>query len=339
MINERWGTRLRDALVAACHPERSFPTSVGTMAVTGLLAPRYLSGALPLETLSDHLSDLACTVLSETLRLAWQGVRQRRHAEPAFAVIGYGKLGGKELGYASDLDLVFLYEETDDEAPENYARLAQRINTWLSSNTPAGKLYDTDLRLRPDGASGLLVSNLTGFRDYQQRQAWVWEHQALTRARYVAGDAALGAKFETLRCELLRRPRDLAVLRTDVTAMREKMQAAHPNRSGLFDLKHERGGIVDVEFIVQYLVLGYAYQHAGLTDNVGNLALLRRAAQLGLIPASGAEAAHQAYRAYRRLQHDLRLQGERYARVAPESVAAQATAVADLWQSVFGKPR
>ena len=303
------------------------------------LIAQDLSGALPLETLSDHLSDLACTVLGETLRLAWQGVRQRRRAEPAFAVIGYGKLGGKELGYASDLDLVFLYEETDDEAPENYARLAQRINTWLSSTTPAGQLYDTDLRLRPDGASGLLVSNLTAFRDYQQRQAWVWEHQALTRARYVAGDAAIGAKFETLRCELLRRPRDLAVLRTDVTAMREKMHAAHPNRSSLFDVKHQRGGIVDVEFLVQYLVLGYAHQHAGLTDNIGNLALLRRAAQLGLIPASSTEAAHQAYRTYRQLQHALRLQGERYARVAPESVAAHATAVVDLWQSVFGKPR
>ena len=303
------------------------------------LIAQDLSGALPLETLSDHLSDLACTVLSETLRLAWQGVRQRRRTEPAFAVIGYGKLGGKELGYASDLDLVFLYEATDDEAPENYARLAQRINTWLVSNTPAGQLYDTDLRLRPDGASGLLVSNLTGFRDYQQRQAWVWEHQALTRARYVAGDAALGAKFETLRCELLRRPRALAALRNDVTGMREKMHAAHPNSSGLLDVKHDRGGIVDVEFIVQYLVLGYAHQHATLTDNIGNLALLQLAAQLGLIPAAGADAARQAYRAYRQIQHGLRLQGDRYARVAADRVAAQTAAVLDLWQSVFGKPR
>ena len=299
------------------------------------LIAQDLSGSLPLETLSDHLSDLACTVLSETLRLAWQGVRQRRLTEPAFAIIAYGKLGGKELGYASDLDLVFLYEESTDEAPENYARLAQRINTWLTSTTSAGQLYDTDLRLRPDGVSGLLVSNLTGFRDYQQRHAWVWEHQALTRARCVAGDTTLGEKFEALRCELLRRPRDLAALRNDVTGMRKKMHAAHPNTSGLFDVKHDRGGIVDVEFMVQYLVLGYAHQHAGLTGNIGNLALLQLAAQLGLISAAGADATRQAYRAYRQIQHGLRLQGERYARVAPHTIAAQAGAVSALWQSVF----
>jgi glutamate-ammonia-ligase adenylyltransferase len=294
---------------------------------------------LPLETLSDHLSDLACTVLAQTVRMAWEGVRQRHRAEPAFAVIGYGKLGGKELGYASDLDLVFLYEDGADEAPENYARLAQRINTWLSSTTAAGQLYDTDLRLRPDGVSGLMVSNLGGFHDYQQRQAWVWEHQALTRARYVAGDAAIGAKFEALRCELLRRPRDLASLRTEVTEMREKMHAGHPNHSGLFDVKHEHGGIVDVEFMVQYLVLGYAHHHAEMTGNIGNLALLRLSAQIGLIPESHAQAAQLAYRAYRKIQHTLRLQGERYARVAPQSVAAHAAAVRELWQCVFGNPR
>jgi glutamate-ammonia-ligase adenylyltransferase len=303
------------------------------------LVAQDLSGALPLETLSDHLSDLACTVLAQTVRLAWQGVRQRHRAEPAFAVIGYGKLGGKELGYASDLDLVFLYDDDAEEAPENYARLAQRINTWLSSTTAAGQLYDTDLRLRPDGVSGLMVSNLAGFRDYQQQQAWVWEHQALTRARYVAGDAAIGAKFEALRCELLRRPRDLAALSSEVTDMREKMHAGHPNRSGLFDVKHEHGGIVDVEFMVQYLVLGHAHQHAAMTGNIGNLALLALSAQIGLIPDDNAHAAQQAYRAYRKIQHTLRLQGERYARVAPQSVTAHAAAVRELWQCVFGKQR
>ena len=183
--------------------------------------------------------------------------------------------------------------------------------------------------------SGLLVSNLTGFRDYQQRHAWVWEHQALTRARCVAGDTTIGEKFEALRCELLRRPRDLATLRNDVTGMREKMHAAHPNSSGLFDVKHDRGGIVDVEFMVQYLVLGYAHQHAALTDNIGNLALLQLAAQLGLIDAADADAAREAYRAYRQIQHGLRLQDERYARVAPGAVAGKASAVTALWQSVF----
>jgi glutamate-ammonia-ligase adenylyltransferase len=303
------------------------------------LVAQDLAGALPLETLSDHLSDLACVVLAETVRLAWQGVRLRHRTAPAFAVIGYGKLGGKELGYASDLDLVFLYDDDTPEAAENYARLAQRISTWLTSTTAAGQLYDTDLRLRPDGESGLLVSSLQRFRDYQIQRAWVWEHQALTRARFVAGDAAIGSAFEMIRRDILRRPREVQTLRDEVAAMREKMHAAHPNRSGLFDVKHERGGIVDVEFIVQYLVLGHAHQHAALTGNIGNLALLRLAAQLGLIPAAAAHAAHDAYRVYRQIQHALRLQGERYARVAPDTVAAHAAAVRDLWQSVFGNLR
>jgi glutamate-ammonia-ligase adenylyltransferase len=303
------------------------------------LIAQDLAGNLPLETLSDHLSDLACGVLRETVRLAWQGVRQRRRTEPAFAIIGYGKLGGKELGYASDLDLVFLHQDSEDEDSENYARLAQRINTWLTSTTPAGLLYETDLRLRPDGESGLLVSTVSGFRDYQQQKAWVWEHQALTRARFVAGDAAIGAQFEALRVEILRRPRDLASLRTEVAGMREKMQTGHPNRSGLFDVKHGRGGIVDVEFIVQYLVLGFAHEHAALTGNVGNLALLRLAAEIGLIPLSHATATQEAYRLYRKIQHALRLQGERYARIKVESVTMHFEAVRHLWQCVFGNAR
>jgi glutamate-ammonia-ligase adenylyltransferase len=300
------------------------------------LIAQDLAGHLPLETLSDHLSDLACSVLTETVRRAWQSVRQRRRAEPAFAVIGYGKLGGKELGYISDLDLVFLHDDTADELPENYARLAQRINTWLTSTTPAGLLYETDLRLRPDGESGLLVSSFEGYRDYQQRQAWVWEHQALTRARFVAGDAQIGARFEALRNELLRRPRDLAALRSEVAGMRQKMHAGHPNTSGLFDVKHDSGGIVDVEFIVQYLVLGFAHQHAALTANIGNLALLKLAAELGLIPVDSADAARRAYRLWRQTQHTLRLQGERYARVPFDTVADAARAVGELWQLVFG---
>lgn len=303
------------------------------------LIAQDLSGSLPLESLSDHLSDLACTVLRQSLRLAWQNVPQRRLSEPAFAIIGYGKLGGKELGYASDLDLVFLYEESADEAPENYTRLAQRISTWLTTTTSAGQLYESDLRLRPDGESGLLVSTLSGFRDYQERQAWMWEHQALTRARFVAGDAAIGAKFETLRIEVLRRPRELETLRREIAAMREKMHAGHPNTSGLFDVKHDHGGIVDVEFIVQYLVLGHAQHHPELTGNIGNLALLQLAAQLGLICAASAEATRQAYRSWRQSQHTLRLQGERYARVPADAIAKEASAVIALWQSVFTSPQ
>ena len=303
------------------------------------LLSQDLAGTLPLETLSDHLSDLACLILKEVLRLAWEGLRTRHRATAQFAVIGYGKLGGKELGYASDLDLIFLYDDDHPDAADNYARLSQRINTWLTSFTRAGVLYETDLRLRPDGASGLLVSRVDAFAEYQRGKAWVWEHQALTRARFVAGDQAIGAAFERLRVEILRLPLDRAGLRSDVQAMRSRMLDGHPNKSGLFDIKHDRGGIVDVEFIVQFLVLGYAHRHAELTANIGNLALLKLAGGLGLIPVPLAEAVHGSYREFRRMQHALRLQGEQYARVPKERVGELVRPVAALWAEVFEAPQ
>jgi glutamate-ammonia-ligase adenylyltransferase len=299
------------------------------------LIAQDLSGQLPLETLSDHLSDLAGVVLDEVLRVTWP-LRPVHRETPRFAVIAYGKLGGKELGYASDLDLVFLYDDPAPEAAETYARFAQRINNWLTSVTSAGVLYETDLRLRPDGAGGLLVSSLASFRDYQNRHAQLWEHQALTRARFVAGDRDIGAGFERFRVEVLRQERDPGALRREVAAMRSKMHDAHPNRTRLFDLKHDRGGIIDVEFAVQYLVLGNAYRHEELTGNIGNLALLRLAARLGLVQESKAQAAHDAYRRFRQLQHGLRLQGEQYARIAPDAVANERAAVRELWQVVMG---
>ncbi len=295
-----------------------------------------LAGTLPLEMLSDHLSDLARVILSQVLRLAWAGLRTRHRDEPRFAVVGYGKLGGKELGYASDLDLIFVYDDDHAEAQENYARLAQRMNTWLTSFTSAGVLYETDLRLRPDGASGLLVSRFDTYAEYQQTKAWTFEHQALTRARFVAGDADIGTRFERLRTEVLRLPRELPRLRQDVLSMRQKMLDGHPNASGLFDIKHDRGGIVDVEFAVQYLVLGHAHRYEELAGNIGNLALLRLAARLGLIPEEIAAGAHQSYREFRRLQHQVRLQGERYARVPKQRVEPLVDPVLRLWAAVFG---
>ena len=303
------------------------------------LLAQDLAGTLPLERLSDHLSDLASEILKIVIDLAWSGVKQRHRETPAFAAIGYGKLGGKELGYASDLDLVFLYDDPASEAPENYSRLARRINHWLTSMTSAGVLYETDLRLRPDGVSGLLVSPLQSFREYQTQHAWPWEHQALTRARFVAGDAAIGHAFEAIRVAILRKARDPAALKLSVTEMRQKMLDAHPNRSGLFDIKHDRGGIIDVEFIVQYLVLGYAHQHEALTGNIGNLALLKLASSLALVAENEGLAAHDAYRRFRQLQHSLRLQGERYARIEPDAVRPEAEAVRALWRSVLGEDR
>jgi glutamate-ammonia-ligase adenylyltransferase len=295
-----------------------------------------LAGTLPLETLSDHLSDLASIILEEVLQLSWRGLKQRHCDNPLFAIVGYGKLGGKELGYASDLDIVFVYDDPAPEAAENYARLAQRINNWLTSVTAAGILYETDLRLRPDGVSGLLVTPLDTMRRYQLQQAWLWEHQALTRARAVAGDAAIGCAFEQLRIEVLCAPREEAALRNGILEMRQKMLEAHPTKSTLFDLKHDHGGIIDVEFMVQYLVLGHARDHHELTANSGNLALLKTAADLGLISDEQAESTRTAYRQFRALQHQLRLSGERYARAEAQDVAAATTAVNRLWESLLG---
>ncbi len=299
------------------------------------LLAQDVAGRLTLEALSDHLSYLADTLLAETLARAWAGLKTRHLDTPRFAVIGYGKLGGKELGYASDLDLVFLYEDDDARAAEIYARLAQRINAWLGTLTPAGMLYETDLRLRPDGASGLLVSSTAAFRDYQLHHAWVWEHQALTRARFVCGDAAIGQTFEGIRREVLGLPRDPLKLREEVLAMREKMHAGHLNDSALFDLKHDSGGIVDVEFCVQYLVLRECPQHPELADNIGNIALLQRAGAAGLVPAELAQAAADAYRELRRRQHAIKLSGAEHARVAADSLDGHPAAVRALWHAIF----
>jgi [glutamine synthetase] adenylyltransferase / [glutamine synthetase]-adenylyl-L-tyrosine phosphorylase len=310
-------------------------------AQTFRLLAQDLGGQLTVERLADHVSALADVLLAATLDACWAQIAGRQAPPPRFAIVGYGKLGGKELGYASDLDLVFLYDVDagDPEAEarhERYARLAQRLITWLTSNTAAGALYDTDLRLRPDGASGLLASSLTAFCRYQREHAWTWEHQALTRARFVAGDAQVGAAFEAEREAILTLPRDLASLAADVTDMRRRMAAGHPNPTALFDLKHDPGGMVDIEFLVQYLVLAHAHRHPALTRNAGNIALLGMGAELGLLPATPAAEVADAYRLYRRLQHQIRLTGAAHARVEPEALAAPRAAVAALWTHVFG---
>ncbi len=295
-----------------------------------------VAGGLPLETLSDYLSELADMVLDAVLRHAWQGLRNRHRETPAFAVIGYGKLGGKELGYASDLDIIFLYDDPAPEAGEVYARFGQRINHWLGSLTAAGILYETDLRLRPDGASGLLVSSVEAFEEYQQQKAWVWEHQAISRARFCAGDTTVGASFEAIRQAILCQPRDLEALKREVLAMRQKMLDGHPNDSALFDIKHDRGGIVDVEFIVQFLVLAYSGQHEVLARNSGNIALLRQAGALGLIPQDLAQQVADCYRTYRSEQHRIRLGGDNRSRMDYSQVQSMEKTVLQLWQLVFG---
>ena len=300
------------------------------------LLAQDLAGQLTVEVLADHLSALADLMLTITLETCWAQLRSHHRESPRFAIVAYGKLGGKELGYASDLDIIFLYDDDDARAPQLYSRLAQRINSWLSSATPSGVLFETDLRLRPNGEGGLMVSSVEAFRQYQEADAWVWEHQALTRARYCAGDAAVGAAFEAERDAILRRSRDPEALRREVVEMREKMFDAHPNKSELFDLKHDRGGMIDIEFIVQYLVLAHSHRHPQLTGNLGNIALLKMAGELGLISLASAMTVRDGYREYRRLQHAQRLNGAQYARVEQGPLKIYIEATLELWAAVFG---
>jgi len=299
------------------------------------LLAQDLVGDMSVERLADHLSELADRLVEATIQTIWKGLPKRHREEPKFAVIAYGKLGGKELGYASDLDVIFLYDDDDQEAPALYAKLAQRFITWMTAHTPAGILFDVDIALRPDGASGLLVSTVSSFEKYQTTSAWLWEHQALTRARFCAGDAEIGARFEAIRESVLRQKRDPIELKKEVLEMRKKLHDAHPNRTDLFDLKHDNGGMIDIEFMVQFLVLRDAAQHPRLTGDIGNIALLKLCGELGLIDASLSNTVADAYRTFRKLQHQIRLQGAERARVEMERVEPEIAVVTTLWNAIF----
>ncbi|QJR11779.1 Bifunctional glutamine synthetase adenylyltransferase/adenylyl-removing enzyme [Usitatibacter rugosus] len=294
-----------------------------------------LEGELPVMALSDELSALADLVLDATLAEASASLGFARGGLPGFIVVGYGKLGGKELGYGSDLDIVFLYDESRAEDAEKLARIAQRVNAWLTALTPAGVLYEVDLRLRPDGAKGLFVSSLPAFRDYQLHRAWTWEHQALTRTRFSAGDPALGKRFEALRDELLAIPRDRSKLLADIVSMRAKMRDEHRKSH---ELKHVPGGIVDLEFGVQAIVLLHGPAHPKLREDKGNHQLLRWAGELGLIDAAVANAAAEAYLALRRRTHAAALNDEEKVIVQDGELKVEREAVEELWRAVFGTP-
>ncbi|MBT8530307.1 bifunctional [glutamate--ammonia ligase]-adenylyl-L-tyrosine phosphorylase/[glutamate--ammonia-ligase] adenylyltransferase [Polynucleobacter paneuropaeus] len=303
--------------------------------------------ALTVEKVSDHLSTLADLIVQTTLERVWPGVAKKFDqsvALPPFAVIAYGKLGGKELGYASDLDLVFLFEaqEQNYAAQEMYGLLAKRMINWLTAYTSAGSLFEIDTRLRPNGSAGFLVTNAEAFKKYQLREgdnsAWVWEHQALTRARSCAGSEQVGSFFDDVRAEVLSQVRDIDLLRREISEMRQKVHAGHPNTSDKFDLKHDAGGMVDIEFTVQFLILAYASQYPRLIQNLGNIALLGIAAEVGLIDKDLAQAVSNAYRLFRSRQHRLRLDGHEKTRIEialePECIEAR-SAVLRLWENVF----
>lgn len=300
-----------------------------------------LEGRFTVERLADQLSALADAVLEMVITLAWQTIASRHCDVPKFAVIAYGKLGGKELSYASDLDLIYLYDDPSQEASKNYTRLVRRMMSWLTVQTSSGILFDVDLRLRPNGENGLVVSSLEMFKRYQRNEdgtgAWPWEHQALTRARFCAGDREIGMAFEKEREAILRLPRDKEKVFKDVCDMRERMLEGHPNTSDLFDVKHDRGGMVDVEFAVQAMVLAYSHEHPELVNNFGNILLLEMAARAGLIPQDLAQKCVSIYRNYRFIQRKHRLEfGSGAVRVERAEQQDNINAVLELWKSVFG---
>jgi glutamate-ammonia-ligase adenylyltransferase len=267
-----------------------------------------------------------------------------RETPPGFAVIGYGKLGSRELGYGSDLDMIFLYEGCDEGMTRGtrplpneafFARLGQRLIHILTTRTPGGILYEVDMRLRPSGKSGPLVSSLDAFQKYQHDHAWTWEHQALVRARPVAGSPRLWQAFATLRKEILSRPRDPGKLKTDVREMREKMAAEKVNRDATkADVKHDPGGIVDIEFMVQYWVLRWAHDHPGLTRHTENILILEALEAEGLLEPERARWLSEAYRRYLSLEHRLKLL-ERGSLADPAELGDWPERVRQIWDEVF----
>ncbi|CAN5807218.1 bifunctional [glutamate--ammonia ligase]-adenylyl-L-tyrosine phosphorylase/[glutamate--ammonia-ligase] adenylyltransferase [soil metagenome] len=299
---------------------------------------RDVEGNITTEEVADDLSALADATLQCALNWAWIHLKQRHREEPNMCVVAYGKLGGKELGYGSDLDVVFLFDDDDERAPEVYSSFVRKLITWLTLRTAAGELFDIDTALRPNGNSGLLVTSLASFEKYQtgrgSNTAWTWEHQAITRARFCAGPRALAPQFEAVRRAVLSAPRDPVALAIEVQNMREKVRAARPVKAGLFDVKHSPGGMMDAEFAVQYLVLAHAAKQPELLDNVGNIGLLQRAEGCMLLPPGVGRAAADAYRELRRAQHRARLD-EKPTQFDPASMAIQRDAVLALWHAVF----
>jgi glutamate-ammonia-ligase adenylyltransferase len=319
------------------------------------VAAADITGELPLAQVSNHLAAIADTLLRESLMLVWQELIQR-HGTPYYsvngqrrpaglAIVGYGKLGGFELGYGSDLDLIFLHDShgenavTDGPRPLDnavfFTRLSQRIIHVITALTAAGRMYEIDARLRPNGNSGLLVSSMEAFRHYQLREAWTWEHQALIRARTVAGDLETGETFEAIRREVLSRARDPQVLRTEIVDMREKMRGELDKpAAGRFHLKHGRGGIVDIEFMVQYAVLRWAAEVPKLLQWTDNLRLLETLAAAGLVAAQDGQALHDAYFAYRAIAHRCALQ-DREPDVAADELLEHRQTVSTVWQRLM----
>ncbi|WP_237524241.1 bifunctional [glutamate--ammonia ligase]-adenylyl-L-tyrosine phosphorylase/[glutamate--ammonia-ligase] adenylyltransferase [Shewanella sp. KX20019] len=318
------------------------------------IAAADVTGVLPVMQVSDHLTFLAEAIIEQVVQQAWMQVSTRhgvperlKDNEMGFAVIGYGKAGGIELGYGSDLDLVFLHnaaqggQTNGDRAIDVghfYLKLAQRILHLFSTRTTSGELYEVDMRLRPSGASGLLVSEIEHFGDYQRKEAWTWEHQALVRARFMFGDNTLSSRFNELRAEVLETSRDNTVLAKNVRDMRLKMRDHLLKvREGMFDLKQSPGGIADIEFIAQYLVLAHACEYQALSFWSDNVRIFEQLAELELIPIASAQSLTHAYCHLRDENHRLTLQ--QVNTVLPYSdVKHYADKVVEIYQQVLNSP-
>ena len=321
------------------------------------VAAADVSRRMPLMVVSDHLTEIAEAVLRASLAIAWRDITAR-HGRPAsmpadtafppYAVIAYGKLGGIELGYGSDLDLVFVHDDDTGAmttGPKSidlatfYARLTQRLIHTLTTMTPQGALYEVDPRLRPDGSKGVLVNTLDGLGEYLREKAWTWEHQALVRARAVAGDPELGRRFADLRRDILLRDRDGDTLREEVRTMRERMRTElGSRRCGRFNLKQDSGGVADIEFIVQYGTLGWASKLGAHLDFTDNIRLLEGFGRAGLMPHEEVTLLADAYRAYRGRIHELSLQASE-AVVGDGEFAELRQAVVGIWNRVMASER
>jgi len=317
------------------------------------IAASDISGSLPIANVSDKLTVLAEVVLEQVVHAAWHQISERfgvpNHLtadNSGFAVVAYGKLGGYELGYGSDLDLVFLHNAPREaattgaksiEAQQFYIKLAQRIMHLLNTKTLFGQLYETDLRLRPSGNAGLLCCHLDGFKRYQQEEAWTWEHQALVRARGVCGDKTLLTQFADVRAEILGQPRDKAALRDDVCKMRTKMRQHLLNeKAQKVDLKQCVGGITDIEFMTQYWVLANASTIPSITRYTDNLRILNEAAQHGVIDDKQAKMLQDAYLALREQYHHLTLADTKYADQT-DQLAKLREQVTGYWTGIFSE--
>ncbi len=318
------------------------------------IAAADVTGVLPLMRVSDHLTEIGETVLTHVLDLAWKHLSSK-HGVPeylskkgkgrmGFCIIAYGKLGGFELGYGSDLDLVFIHSGKEGqtrqgaqpiETPFFYSRLGQRIVHTLTSMTPAGVLYDCDMRLRPDGGSGILAVNLEAFRQYQMEKAWTWEHQALIKARAVCGDDDLRSAFEEIRNRVISLPRKKETLQKEIRDMRQRLRNENSMPGpDVFDIKQGAGGLVDIEFLVQYLVLLNAHQYPQLTRWTDIVRLLQTLAQTGIMAESTAGFIKETYLAYRSAVHKLSLQ-EKPAHVSEHTFDDLRSKVMEVWNELF----